>query len=321
MRLRTYCFYLYVAASIAVAGVLIGEVNRLGNRIRPACVRITSLESAVMRTQQQPSFNDLLAVSVRVDVGYGCGTGVLVTRQLGNETRTYVWTAGHVVKGLRQKDGAFKEATIYQERRRGGLYCGKRQVKAKVTAYSDPEQGEDLALLEVQQSNFCPIQVSAKFAARLCALSGWNRVGSRRLHVGHLRLGKPGDHLSNRPEHPGDWPHVRPDLGNGLSGQQRRGRVSGVKRRVHWTSYSGCRSRLELHCSGKADAPVGEEDGDRVGNESQVPNAYPCGARSDAAVGWKPSRETCRSIRWRMLWAVSSVASTSFSRSEDETHR
>jgi len=41
---------------------------------------------------------DLQTVSVLVKVDHGSGSGTLVTRQVGDVTRSYVWTAGHVVR-------------------------------------------------------------------------------------------------------------------------------------------------------------------------------------------------------------------------------
>jgi len=178
MRLRTCCFYLYVAASMVAAGVIAAGARTNGRNMIHQ--HIEPLENSVLRMQQQPPFNDLRAISARVDAGDGCGTGVLVTRRLGNETRTYVWTAGHVVEGLQKVDGTFKEATIYQENRCRGKYQGKRTAKATVIAYSSPGEGDDLALLEVQQANFCPLSVSAKFSLGQAI---WP-VGTELVHVG-----------------------------------------------------------------------------------------------------------------------------------------
>jgi S1-C subfamily serine protease len=125
-------------------------------------------------------YDDLQAVTCMVDVGEGLGTGVLVTRQVGAVTRTYVWTAGHVVAGLRQADGTFKNPTISQEYRDGGRLVGQSKIEARVIAYSDPDAGEDLALLEVLQNDFRPLAVSAKFdlTAKIQA------VGTELVHVG-----------------------------------------------------------------------------------------------------------------------------------------
>ena len=117
-------------------------------------------------------------ISVRIDVSDGAhGSGVLVTRQVGDVTRTYVWTAGHVVKFLQQSDGTFANATIYREYRDGGLYAYKATVRAKVIAYSAPEV-EDLALLEILEDNYQPLCVSATFYEPV------SPVGTPLIHVG-----------------------------------------------------------------------------------------------------------------------------------------
>ena len=125
-------------------------------------------------------YDNLQATTCLVDVGKGLGTGVLVTRQVGEVTRTYVWTAGHVVQHLMQPDGTFKNPTIKQEFRDGGRAIGESKIEAKVIAYSDPDDGEDLALLEVLQDNFRPTTVSAKFD-----LTGaMQQIGTKLIHVG-----------------------------------------------------------------------------------------------------------------------------------------
>ena len=175
MRSRNCSFWIFVVSASAVitATAVVGSRQsknasaslfdgRTQHRLAMLEAEVRHLTNTVMESQQQPAYSDLLAVSVKVDVGGACGSGVLVTRQLGSETRTYVWTAGHVVEGLRKKDGTFREAIIYQEKRWSGFYCGSREAKAKVIAYSDPSYGEDLALLEILQSNFCPLRTSAR---------------------------------------------------------------------------------------------------------------------------------------------------------------
>jgi S1-C subfamily serine protease len=79
-----------------------------------------------------------------------------------------------------QPDGTFKNPTIKQEFRDGGRAIGKSDIEAKVIAYSDPDDGEDLALLEVLQDNFRPTTVSAKFD-----LTGSiQQIGTKLIHVG-----------------------------------------------------------------------------------------------------------------------------------------
>jgi len=123
---------------------------------------------------------DLQAVSVLVKVHGGSGSGTLVTRQVGDVTKTYVWTAGHVVREEMKKDKTFSNVTICQEFRHKGKSIGKSEVQAKVIAYSDPESGEDLALLEILQDNFRPTTISAKFDLT----AEVQDIGTKLVHVG-----------------------------------------------------------------------------------------------------------------------------------------
>jgi S1-C subfamily serine protease len=108
----------------------------------------------LMREPNGDTYQNLQSLSVRVDLGGGCGTGVLFTRRIGDVFRTFVWTAGHVAAVVRNEDGSFRTVTIYQEVRDGGLLKGVIKTEATVIAYSDADEGEDLALLEVQQDDF-----------------------------------------------------------------------------------------------------------------------------------------------------------------------
>jgi S1-C subfamily serine protease len=145
-------------------------------KVAPVDSRITQQEAILRELTAKVPYNYLQAITVRVDVQGGCGTGVLVTRQVGDVRRTFVWTAGHVVKHLRNPDGSFRNPTIYQEWRDSGRYKCKTKVEAQVIAYSDPVTGEDLALLEVSKDNFAPACVSARF--------GDAKVGDEVVHVG-----------------------------------------------------------------------------------------------------------------------------------------
>ena len=93
--------------------------------------------------------------SVRVDVGRGCGTGVLVTRKVYRVNKTYVWTAAHVVDSLRNSDGTFRTAQVYRElRNRQGQMVLSFSTEARVIAFSDADSGHDLAVLEVLKDNY-----------------------------------------------------------------------------------------------------------------------------------------------------------------------
>jgi S1-C subfamily serine protease len=125
----------------------------------------------------QETFSVLQSITVLVDTGGGRGTGVLVTRRLGKELHTYVWTAGHVVKRGQKPNGTFRDVTVIQELRQGGLLTGTRTVSATVISYSDPERGDDLALLEINVPNWT--SVSAVFGATAVL-----PVGTPLIHVG-----------------------------------------------------------------------------------------------------------------------------------------
>jgi S1-C subfamily serine protease len=140
--------------------------------------RVTADENVLAKLITAAPHQMLQDISVRVEADHGCGTGVLVTRQLGNVKRTFVWTAGHVAQLLMQPNGTFKSATIYQERRVDGRWVGEVRTEAKVLAYSDPEVGDDLALLEVLKDNFT--DASAEFDD-----SGKpSPIGTELVHVG-----------------------------------------------------------------------------------------------------------------------------------------
>jgi hypothetical protein len=110
-----------------------------------------------------------VSVTIRSDAGQG--SGVIVTRLLKDGDKevnvNFVWTAAHVVNGLRQvrdvidpKTGIsrkaieFKDASIVKELTEDGRRVGEIKMEAKVIKFSDPENGEDLALLMIRKMNF-----------------------------------------------------------------------------------------------------------------------------------------------------------------------
>jgi S1-C subfamily serine protease len=123
-----------------------------------------------------PVVERLQKISVTIKAGKGQGSGTLVTRRRGDENLTFVWTAAHVVDGLRKtreiidpKTGTtrtvieFDDAKIVQEFRQKGRRIGETVMDAKVIRYSDAEQGEDLALLLIRKTNFDVPENSAAF--------------------------------------------------------------------------------------------------------------------------------------------------------------
>lgn len=133
----------------------------------------------------------LQAVSVTIKSNMSSGSGVLFTRKDGDDARTYVWTAAHVIDNLRKTrevivDGnsktavEFNDASIVSEFYQDGRRIGEMKLDARVLRYSDADNGEDLALLEVRKKNFVPVETSVEF------YDGTPELGSQLYHVGSL---------------------------------------------------------------------------------------------------------------------------------------
>lgn len=104
--------------------------------------------------------NQLQEVSFTIRAGRGQGSGVLVTRNGIH----YIWTAGHVVEDCRkngmiddEKGGKsfvyFDNIVVIKEVFENGRLAGRVEYAADVIKYSDPEFGEDLALLRLRKTN------------------------------------------------------------------------------------------------------------------------------------------------------------------------
>ena len=131
-----------------------------------ACVATIQADSNIV--------DDLQNISVTIKAGNSQGSGVLFSRQVNNEVRTYVWTAGHVVSGLRKTRNviingspktivSFDDPGIVQEFRQDGRRIGETNMDTKIIRYSDADDGEDLALLEVRKKNFVDAATTVKF--------------------------------------------------------------------------------------------------------------------------------------------------------------
>lgn len=119
--------------------------------------------------------DDLQAVSVTIKAGEGQGSGTLVTREIGKDTVTFVWTAAHVVDCLRitrkvtTTDGLtktvveYRDPVIVQEQQQDGRRVGEVQYDCKVLKVSDADYGHDLAILMVRRRGAYPVSVSARF--------------------------------------------------------------------------------------------------------------------------------------------------------------
>lgn len=129
----------------------------------------------------------VLAPSVTIKAGFAQGSGVIFTR----DERCFVLTAGHVVKGLRTvktrlKDGKdekyvhFKDASIFVVQYQDNRKVGSSTIDCQVLAYSDADDGEDLAMLEVRKRSF--MTATARFAD-----AGYVApIGTRVYHCGSL---------------------------------------------------------------------------------------------------------------------------------------
>ena len=126
------------------------------------------------------------------------GSGVLITRKIGKDTVTFVWTCAHVVDNLRsvrtviengnpKKLVEFGDVQIIKELIEGGRRVGEIKMDAVVIKYSDADDGEDLALLMVRALDYG--KDSAKFY--LNKDEPIIPIGTRLFHVGSL-LGQMG---------------------------------------------------------------------------------------------------------------------------------
>jgi len=172
--------------------------------------------SAPLLGNDKQLYQHLQDVSVTVKSGVGEGSGVIVTRTipltqiqppaLGKPLTVkvnFVWTAAHVVDGLRSvrtiiKDGQsikvveFKDAQIVQELVEDGRRVGEMKMEAKVIKYSDSENGEDLALLMIRKKGFIDKSVTF-FKAEGKPVP----IGTELYHVGSL-LGQTGSNSMTR---------------------------------------------------------------------------------------------------------------------------
>lgn len=139
-----------------------------------------------------PLIQKLQDISVTIKAGDGQGSGTMFTRKVGTDLVTYVWTAGHVVDSLRKVrtviiNGSpkvvveFTDAQIVQEFRENGRRIGEAVFEARVLRFSDAEQGEDLAVLEVRKRNFVPVTTTASFYNGEIPA-----IGTELFHVGSL---------------------------------------------------------------------------------------------------------------------------------------
>lgn len=161
----------------------------------------TTLISATKDRRQIAEYLQDISVTIRSENRYSKseGSGALITRKIGDEEITFVWTCGHVVDNLRnvrtivdehgnpKKIVEFRDVQIVQELVEKGRRVGEVKMDAQVLKYSDADDGEDLALLMVRSRGYG--KASAQFY--LDSSEPIIPIGTSLYHVGSL-LGQMG---------------------------------------------------------------------------------------------------------------------------------
>jgi len=154
---------------------------------------VAALAVATTASAADTLVDNLQNISVTIKSGQGQGSGVLFTRQVGDETVTYVWTAAHVIDSQRKTRNVivngspktvveFEDVQIVQEFKQNGRRIGEVKMEARVVRFSDAEQGEDLALLEVRKRNFTEATNTTTFYNGEIPA-----IGTELYHVGSLQ--------------------------------------------------------------------------------------------------------------------------------------
>jgi hypothetical protein len=127
-------------------------------------------------------------ISVTIKAGNSEGSGVITNVNGTN----YVWTAGHVVAGLRRTRTVinpsggtmtvveFDDVEVVKDLVEDGRTVGSMRFNAEVVRYSDAEYGEDLALLRVRKKNLTQSVVHFYLDEKIPVL------GTKLFHVGSL---------------------------------------------------------------------------------------------------------------------------------------
>jgi len=139
----------------------------------------------------------LQEISVTIRAQSSEGSGVAFSR--GGST--WIWTAAHVVAGLRQTRGVvdpatgtmrtiveFQDAQVVKALIEKGRTVGRIEIDAEVIRYSGAEHGEDLALLRVRKNDFL------KTSTRFYLGENIPSLGTRLLHCGSLMGHRQGSH-------------------------------------------------------------------------------------------------------------------------------
>jgi len=168
---------------------------------------IALVAGPALAAEPSPSVPDYLqAISVTIKSGEAQGSGTIVTRKIGDDAVSFIWTAGHVIDHLRvvrkviTADGGhrvlveFKDAEIVQEFKQEGRRVGEAKLDAKVIKFSDADYGEDLALLMVRRKNVYSLSATAKFKSDINYVPP---IGVELSHCGSL-LGQFGPTATRR---------------------------------------------------------------------------------------------------------------------------
>jgi len=186
----------------------LGKDIRTMKNILSALLIVLFTSASYAEEKNTGLYQHLQDISVTVKSGSGEGSGVIFTRSIPTTGKpatvkvNFVWTAAHVIDGLRSvrtviKDGRttkvieFKDAQIVQELVEDGRRVGEMKMEAKVIKYSDSENGEDLALLMIRKKGF--IDKSTVFYTKDKPVS----IGTELYHVGSL-LGQTGSNSMTR---------------------------------------------------------------------------------------------------------------------------
>lgn len=171
--------------------VVVGASPFLGLAILEFANNLGSPPSLIQPvTKASPDvINDIAELSVTIDTGSAQGSGVIVNRG----KYSFVLTAGHVIsdsKTVRKTINdcdviEFDDVNVLRDISSYGRKIGQTSVAAKVICYSDPNYGEDLAVLLVRQEGF-----SYK-AIEFYDTDSVPQYGAKLYHVGSFR-GKNG---------------------------------------------------------------------------------------------------------------------------------
>lgn len=154
----------------------------------------TVIYSQGVDKKQKSVAEHLQEISVTIRSNNSEGSGVLFSRKIDGEDITFVWTAGHVVSGLKEsrevvdsrtgtkrQQVRFKDAQILKELNQDGRRVGEIVMEAEVIKYSDATDGHDLALLMVRKHGY------ATESAVFYLEKNIPQIGTQLFHVGSLQ--------------------------------------------------------------------------------------------------------------------------------------